>query len=178
MKRLSLIVFSLLLLKISMAQDFDMYQRNNNDNFKLPSITWQMDYNEFDLLSKHFRMQHMFYAMILPGYAHFYAKDYTTGWLLFTSRMLVYSSFLYTFYYAYKHREDSNINRWLINGNVLWAEAGFVMANYFFDIIHGKYVLEKKQNMIRYKYSMKLQLSAVNSLDGKPYPALGIKVKF
>ncbi len=178
MKRITLVLLCLILLKFIQAQDLDMYQRNNNDNFQLPSITWQMNYNEFDMLSKHFRMQHMLYAMVFPGYVHFYAKDYTTGWILFTTRMLVYGSYIYSFYYAYKHREDSDINRWLLNSNVLWTEAGFVMANYFFDVIHGKYVLEKKQKLIRYKYSMKLQLSAVSSVNGKTYPTLGIRVKF
>ena len=179
MRRLVFVLlFILVFISSSKAQDVDVYKRNENDNFNLPQISWQMNYDEYQILSKHFRMQQMLYAMVLPGYMHFYAGDKPTAWVLFTSRMFVYSTFLYTYYYAYKHRAESNVNQVLLSTNVLWTEAGFVMANYFFDIIHGKYVLDKKQRLIRYKYSMKMQLSAVQSLDGKAYPTLGIKVNF
>ncbi len=178
MKRFIVLTLLLTLFFVSFSQDVDLYQKNENDNFNLPQISWQMNYHEYSLLSKHFRMQQMLYAMVLPGYMHFYADEKTTGWILFTTRMMVYSTFLYTYYYAYEHRRESNVNQVLLSSNVLWTEAGIVMMNYFYDIIHGKYMLDKKQRLIRYKYSMKMQLSAVQSLDGKAYPTLGIKVNF
>ena len=178
MKKLLFLVATLSYLTSLYAQDIDIYRHQQNDEFKMPDISWQMSFDEYQILSKHLRMQHMLYAMVLPGYAHFYVNEPTTGWILFTTRMAVYGSLLYTYYYAYQHRETATINQWLINTNVIWAEAGFIMANYFFDWIHARYKLEKKQQLIRYKYSMKLQLSAINSPQGKTSPSIGVRVNF
>ncbi len=178
MKRFFVAAFVAFSFVLSFAQDIDVYRRDLNDNFRLPEISWQMSFDEYQILSRDLRMQHMLYAMILPGYAHFYVKDNKTGWWLFSTRMLVYASFLYTYYYAYDHRNDATINQVLLNANVLWMEAGFVMANYFYDWIHAKALLDKKKELIRYKYSMKMQLSAIQSLDGKAIPSVGVRVKF
>ncbi len=84
------------------SQDIDVYHRSQNDNFNMPQVSWQMDFNEYQVLSRDLRVQQMLYAMIMPGYAHFYIKESTTGWILFATRMAVYGTLLYTYYYAYE----------------------------------------------------------------------------
>ncbi len=178
MKRFVCLLLFLITGFFAFSQDIDVYHRSQNDNFNMPQVSWQMDFNEYQILSRDLRMQHMLYAMIMPGYAHFYVKKPTTGWILFASRMAVYGTLLYTYYYAYDNRETATINQYLINANVLWTEFGFIMANYFYDWIHAKYLLDRQKEMIRYKYSMKMQLSAIASPEGKVSPGLGVQVKF
>ncbi|HKK10446.1 MAG TPA: hypothetical protein VJ939_06385, partial [Bacteroidales bacterium] len=75
MNQLALAVLSAVLLAFSQqsfAQDFDVYKRSKNDNFRLPEINRDMTFEEFQLLSRNLRMKDMLYAMVVPGYTHFY----------------------------------------------------------------------------------------------------------
>ncbi len=78
---LSLISFQFL----SYGQDLDIYNIKQDDKLKIPNLPYGMTADEFQLLSRSFRMKDMLYAMVVPGYAHFHAKEMKTGyWLLGT----------------------------------------------------------------------------------------------
>jgi len=153
-----------------LAQDIDFYNKNKNDNFLLPQVAKEMSFSEFQIMSRTFRMQDMMYSMIVPGYVHFKAKDKTMGYSLLTVRSLAYATLGYEAFWSQKTAADTSIWLNLQNFNslssqsktntLLLASAMFAIGStYLFDIIHGKYRLEKKQEAIRYKYSLKASLS-------------------
>ncbi len=191
-----LIILSLILVKsMVFSQDIDLYNIKKDDNITSPKIPSTMSFNEFQLLSQNLRMKDMMYAIIVPGYVHFKAKENKTAYTLLTLRTASYIG-LGTSYFSSKARGDkwysglinsksdaSNIQiteDWSIKKSdvVVVASMVTIFSTYLYDWIHGQYKLQKKQNMIRYKYGIKLKLEQNLSSNIKFSPALGLSVKF
>ncbi|MBN2662225.1 MAG: hypothetical protein JXR68_01135 [Bacteroidales bacterium] len=152
------------------SQDVDFYIKNQNDNFDFQKMPKEMSFDEYNILSQSFRMQDMMFGFFVPGYVHFKANDKKTGYALVTLSSLSYATFAYQLVWSKNNLSDSsffyNLNNLsslssdlktntLIMGGALFT----IGSSYLFDIIHGKYRLQKKQNAIRYKYSLKASLS-------------------
>jgi hypothetical protein len=167
------------------SQDIDFYHIMKNDNFKYPAISWQMSSDEFELLSRHLRMKDMMYAMIVPGYVHFYEKDYKTGYIILATRMVGFGLMTvaniglkeYSGWFLNKQeRQRKEFYAGLFN-----LSMGIIFGTYFYDWIHGEYRLKEKQELIRYKYSMKLRLMAQPELiriKNRAVPSVGVKLNF
>jgi hypothetical protein len=145
----------------AISQDIDIYTKKKNSNYELPSLNPQTSFEEFQLLNRTLRMQDMAYAAIVPGYVHFKVKDPTLGFSMLATRLTGYSGL----YYVLSDNSYSLIE--LINNNppiaanseeftsqknITYAALGLIIGSYLFDWIHGKHRLEKKQEMIRYKF--------------------------
>ncbi len=191
-----LIILSLILVKsMVFSQDIDLYNIKKDDNITSPKIPSTMSFNEFQLLSQNLRMKDMMYAIIVPGYVHFKAKENKTAYTLLTLRTASYIG-LGASYFSSKARGDKwysglinskdNTNNiqitedWSVKKSdvVVVASMVTIFSTYLYDWIHGQYKLQKKQNMIRYKYGIKLKLEQNLSSNIKFSPALGLSVKF
>jgi hypothetical protein len=172
MKKLILFSFIVLFGGLNIkAQDIDVYTKKKNDNYHLPKINSKMSFEEFQLLDKHLKMQDMLYAMVVPGYVHFQAKDKIVGYSLLGLRSLGFGGI----YYVSKTTgitlptllSFSNLESYKREEKILLYSSALILTTYFFDWIHGKYRLEKKQNMIRYRYGMKINFTEISMLNTK-----------
>jgi hypothetical protein len=182
---LLLIVFTFLVIN-SFSQDMDIYKRSTNDNFKLPLLKENLTRNEFQLLSRNARMMDMTYALIVPGYIHFKAKDNEMAFSLLTARLLGYAGLI-----SYINRKNSQINDLTLRDalfntdtiykkdrNLLVSSITVVVSSYLFDWIHGKLRLEKKQELIRYRYSIKMEMEKTAQKSNVFVPSFSVKYNF
>ncbi len=170
------------------AQDLDIYNLKKNSNFNLPDIPKDMTYDEFEILSTNLRIQDMAIAIVLPGHVHFKINEKKQGYYILGARGLGYAG------WAYLSTTESSLlgtiasdATGISNGKpdtgdqiVAYTSLTLIVGSYLYDWIHGKYMLDRKQNKIRYKYAMKkarLGVSSIN-LDGKIYPSLSFNYKF
>lgn len=176
MKKLLLLFFTVLFIGNLMAQDLDVYKYSKNSNFKMPHISKNMTYQEFQLLSRNLRMQDMLYAMVVPGYTHFVAQEKKTGYWVLGTRLVGYAGLCYVIL-----KNDFTLTELISGVNVTQSPAfknqqivaytslAIIFGSYCYDWIHGKWVLNKKQEAIRYKYSFRMNASVEStSLPGKP----------
>ena len=190
------LVFIVITLSIN-AQDFDIYPKNQDDYVKMPFVHESMRLNEFQTLSRNPRMMDMAYAIIVPGFMHFKAKEKRTGYILLALRLSGYIG-LGSVYYSSRIDDNSFLESTLgINNNeptvqltdelsikksdlILATSIIVIISTYLFDWIHGKIILEKKQEYIRYKYSVKLKLEQNNiSYTQTNYtPTVGVSLTF
>jgi len=177
------------------AQDIDLYKINKDDNVKSPKISQAMSFDEFQILSRDLRMKDMMYGMIVPGYVHFYAKEKKTAYTLLGLRSAAYIG-LGAVYISSKSRGDKWYNNftnaqddinnvqitddWAVKKSdiVIAVSMITIFSTYVYDWIHGQYKLRKKQNIIRYKYGIKLKLEQNLSSELNYTPTLGISLKF
>lgn len=170
MKKTIQLISLLLLLSTSInsfGQDFDAYIKHKNDNYSFPTIPNEMNFQEFYLLSQTFRMQDMMYAAIVPGYIHFKAQEKKTGYNLLAINSVAYATLSYEYIHYKNTATDSSFfftlfrnnlnltNTQKIDSYIIGASLLTLAGTYLFDIIHGKYILEKKQEEIRFKFSIK-----------------------
>ena len=188
-----LIVMFILYSIFSFGQDFDVYQRKQDDKVTIPNLHESLQLDEFQLLSRDARMMDMFYAVAVPGYVHFKAKEPAKAYALIGIRAVSYVGMLSSYYSG-----EGRINRTLglsenedtieiFNGySVNKYDFIFTMSlltaisTYLYDWIHGKMILERKQEHIRYKYGMKFKLeqyrTGINS--SSITPGIGISLTF
>ena len=168
------------------SQDIDIYRKGKDDNLKTANTPSGMSYSEFQIVSRNLRMKDMLYAMVVPGYVHFRAQEKTTGYVLLGLRSAGYIG-LGALYYSYNKHYDTNydfgnnrdgtidVNNYDI---AFISSLTVIFATYFYDWIHGDYILKKKQNLIRYKYGLKVQLqntySQVNTVDILPIASVAL----
>lgn len=168
------------------AQDIDVFKRDLNDHFDIPKIPSEMNYEEFQLLSTNLKLMDAMEAMIVPGLIHFKVKDNKTGWSLLSARLLGYSGLIYVNYNKVGlwsdvlnsqqlYSEESKSNYYIALGSV-----ALIAGSYLYDWIHGKSLLESKQQGIRYKYSIKInpQNKEISSRKASFYPELSISATF
>ncbi len=172
------------------AQDIDIYQKKKNTNYTLPYLNPQMSLNEFQLLNRTLRLQDMLYAMVVPGYVHFKEKDPAVGWSMVALRSAGFGGLGYIYMkndYTIKELLSGNRDNWpdaaefKRKKNIALYSIGIIFATYFFDWIHGKYRLDKKQEYIRYKYGLKMNIEAGKvNIPGKstPYPSVQLQYHF
>ena len=183
-KLLSLLI--LLITQNVFGQDFDMYRRTVDDNVKIPKIYENLLLEEYQILTRNIRMMDMAYAMIVPGYVHFKAKENKRGYQILSSRMLGYAGLV-----IYAKRRENQDRRLLdyisgkdkdvdFNDKVLFSTSlGLVVGSYLYDWIHGKFILEKKQENIKYKYGIKFKMEDNLSLNfNNPTPGIAITLNF
>lgn len=187
MKKILIIFGFIFLFYPIFSQDIDLYNKDKNENFIMPHTNSQLSIDEFQILSRTFRMQDMMFAAIVPGYVHFKSKDFATGYTVLAISSAAYATFAYQALWIKNNLTDSTLfynlrnlsnltpelkrNTYILGGSLL-----FIGSAYLFDVIHGKYRLEKKQENIRYKYSMKASLSSFNYPNTEKY-SLGINIR-
>ncbi len=153
------------------AQDIDFYLKNKNDNFAFSEIPADMTFEEYNLLSQNYRMQDMLFASVVPGLIHFKAQEKEIGYSLLAIDGIACATMTYEmlwlkenvsdtvklFYYL---RNTSTLNQTIkSHTKIAGVAVATIGAVYLFDLIHGKYTLELKQNKIRYKYSPQISFS-------------------
>ncbi len=192
-----LIVFSFFYSEISFSQDFDIFNKQLNDNFDMPHINKDMNFQEYQLLSRNLRMKDMLYAMVVPGYAHFYAQENKLGYSMLGTRIAGYAGL----FYIYEKNKDRIDLRHLLgigfNSSVFPEEDRnkysaiyatslvLIFGSYFFDWIHGQYILQKKQEKIRFKFSPHITANTINNTNigtsygcNKIIPGISFSVQF
>lgn len=183
MKNNLFILFLLLVSNIVQAQDFDIYPRLKDDNVEMSKVYENTLFDEYQLLSRNIRMMDMAYSVIVPGYVHFKAKDFATGYSLLGIRLLGYSGLALNAYDMNKQglkisdipNLDSTFNK---DKYIFISSITLIASSYLFDWIHGKYRLEKKQEKIRYKYSIKLKMNSLSFKYNNLTPCLSLTYKF
>lgn len=185
----------LMIMNHSDAQDFDMYNKEINDRFEMPQISESMTFEEFQLLSRDLRMKDMLYAMVVPGYTHFYAHKPKIGYGMLGARLIGYGGITYVLI-----KGENNLNLKNILGFDLGKDnfsdgnedlysaisAGsivVIIGSYLFDWIHGQHALQKQQEEIRFKYSIMMNLQSMKEATNQGFqetviPVAGIKVRF
>ncbi len=187
----SLSLFFLLILSFSLsAQDIDIYSKKKNSNYELPKLNPQTSFEEFQLLNRTLRLQDMAFAALVPGYVHFKVKDPVVGYTLVGLRSIGYAGLVYVLKdnsYAFTDlinntppNNTSNNSDFNQKKDITYISLALIVSTYVFDWIHGKHRLEKKQELIRYKYGLKLNLSYNTSTFGKKiaFPAIGLRYSF
>jgi len=168
------------------AQDIDFFHKNQNDKFKFEDINTQMSIDEYRILSRNLRMKDMLYATIVPGYVHFYAKDNKKGYALLSLRSLAYGELAYMkikgkLNFGFKRFVNIELDKDKLNSTEIYFTYGAVVlifGTYLYDWIHGQYVLRKKQENIRYKYNMKMNLGMLNTPNGNLIPSMSFQFQF
>ncbi len=150
----------------AVAQDVDVYNRTTNDNFRFPERPAAMSFEEFELLSTDLRMQDMMGAALVPGYVHFKIKEKKKGWWLVGIRSVGYMGFAYL---SYRNKSALNIvfnpfakytdKNYTSDAIVAYTSIFLVAGSFLYDWFHGRWILEHKQNKIRYKYAPLLRVS-------------------
>jgi len=191
MKRILILLLVIFSINNVFSQDIDFFLKNKNENYSFPSIPADMTFQEFNLLSQTFRMQDMLFATIVPGYVHFKAQENAYGYSLVGVRTVALSALTYEYIHL-KNTVSDTINfikfikdsQQFTAGNktdtyIVGISLLTITATYLFDLIHGKYILQKKQEKIRFKYSPKL--SFINYYPNNNYKLglnFGMKIYF
>jgi len=176
-----LILVFLLLQNFTKAQDFEIYPRLKDDNIKMPDLYENTLLNEYQILSRNIKMMDMAYGIIVPGYIHFKAKENKLGYSILATRLLGYT-WLAINYINNKNIDNSFNNIYNINSEysskklLFYSSLSLIISSYLFDWIHGKYRLEKKQELIRYKYSIKLKINKLSLKGNKDFNTVGLSL--
>ena len=189
MKRFLLIICITLFFNTAKSQDISFFHRELNDKFDMPKVAWGLNAKEFQLLSREVRLMDWFYGAAAPGYVHFQAKDFGMGYSLVAVRAIGYAGLTFVVLDTKGSLNDilngkyeGDLNSKTYN-RITEASLVLIFGSYLFDMIHGNYRLKKKQELIRYKYSTKLQFSTIeNSLsmryDPAQAPLFGLSMTF
>ncbi len=185
MKNLSIVIL-LLLTQNLWSQDLDIYKHQKNSNFEWPSIPKEMTFEEFEILSTDLRMQDMMIATVLPGHIHFKIKEKKTGYYILGARSIGYAGWLYLSLTDESLTnililDNSGLDQNISAGDIIIAYGSVVMmiGSYLYDWIHGKYLLDRKQNQIRYKYAHRLSLNLSDiQINKRIYPGLSLTYTF
>jgi hypothetical protein len=190
MKNILITLVALFTVQLLSAQDLDIYQKRKNSNYQLPYMNKQMSLEEFQLLNRTLRLQDMIYAMVVPGYVHFKAKDPGVGWTMAGVRIAGFGGLAYIYLkgnYTIKElfsKDGTDLpdyQEFKNQKNIAIASFGLIFGSYLFDWIHGKHRLDKKQEYIRYKYGLKFNLQTGtlnNGVKNIVYPGLKVQYDF
>lgn len=168
----------------SNAQDIDLYKKEKNDNYDLPKINQNMSFDEFELLSHNMRMKDMLYAGFVPGYVHFKAQEPKKGYWLLGIRSISYLSMGIVLLdanatYGKINFSSAELSDKKVYQNIFYGALTLASATYLYDIIHGDAILNKKQEKIRYKYSIKAGKQPISyTTNHKLYPSIAFTMQF
>lgn len=181
-----ILVLVLFQTSLFVAQDVDVYKKGKNDNYKLPNISPEMTYEEFELLSQNVRMKDMMYASIVPGYIHFKTQEKRQGyWLLglrsasyITMGGLVLGNKDNLFHINKNNLDDKELKKLNQNQTAFYAALALASTTYLYDVLHGDWILHQKQEKIRYKYAIKASRVQTYLEKSSLYPAIAFSVQF
>jgi hypothetical protein len=194
MRRFFVFVAGIFTLLHLYAQDFDIYSRLKDDMMNFDKMPSSMQLNEYRVLQRNIRLQDAMNAILVPGYVHFKADEKKTGYWLLALRVAGYMV-LSAVYVSSKAKGEPllNINplnnsnedeiniagQWKVDESdvISTLSATIIVFTYFYDWIHGKAKLESKQELIRYKYNLKMALEK-EIKSGRVVPSVGVSVKF
>ncbi len=186
MKKIVFLLFLSIPLSI-FAQDLDLYHINQDDKLKMQPIPEGMTYDEFHLLSTNLRMKDMLYAMIVPGYVHYQADEKRTAAWMFGMRMsgfagLGYISLTYKSIFERSvlnlTEPELSVQQEKLNTVITTTSLVLIFGTYFYDWIHGQYKLTHKQDMIRYKFGLKMKMENLQSFQPQQIPSLSLSIRF
>jgi len=169
MKRLKFFLFFIIFISISVySQDVDVFKRDLNDHFNFPKIPTEMSQEEFNILSTNVRLMDAMEALVVPGLIHFKVKDNITGFSLLGARVIGYSGLYYVnsktsnnLFDVFNQPTETSTDETKTNTFIAIGSIFLVAGSYFYDWIHGRDLLEIKQQKIRYKYSLKLSTDKI-----------------
>ena len=152
-----LILFLLIQQDYLFSQDIDLFNKQLNDKFKMPDIDKDMNFQEFQLLSRDLRIKHMLYAMVVPGYVHFYTHESKLGYAMLGTRVLGYGGLTFILLnndaVDFKSLIGLNIDQNIFPEDdrtkytaITTASLIFIFGSYLFDWIHGQHMLQKNKN--------------------------------
>lgn len=184
MKYVILSLFWIFSIQLSWGQDIDIYRHEVNTNFHFPEVPRAMTFREFDLLSTQVRMQDVFASAIMPGYIHFRIYEKKKGYWLLGLRLLGYGGMIYL-----SARNKSWVNllfnplaryldpyyKWDIA--VVYASGFLILGTFFYDWLHGRYLLQYKQIKIRFKYAPVVGLHTFGAGNGAGITA-GVRLQW
>ncbi len=181
----NVVILLFIFLHAGWSQDMEMYHRAKDDNLQMPKIPQGMTLNEFQLLSRDIKLMDLAEGLFVPGIVHFKAKENYTGYTLVGIRALSYAGMIKS-YYAISDTSlwngDSSTYSTKVERDaaLFYVSLGVAVATYLFDWIHGKYILERKQEEIRYKFSIQIgeQSFIPYSLHSEPVVGLSFKYNF
>ncbi len=179
--KLFFILIFLPLQNLTKAQDFEIYPKLKDDNIKMSDLYENTLLDEYQILSRNIKMMDMAYSVIVPGYIHFKAKENRLGYSILAARFLGYSGL------AINYINNKNINNsfsdiynikseYNADKLLFYSSVSLIISSYLFDWIHGKYRLEKKQEIIRYKYSIKLKINKLSQNGNENTNTVGLSL--
>ena len=192
MKKYIIILLFSMISTTMFSQDIEVYRRLKNDNFIFPKVPTEITFNEFQLLERHLTMKEMLYSMVVPGYTHFYTHENKLGYTCLGIRAVGYSGYAYILATSNVKLEgfrikinDSDLTdaeleqKRKTDQTIFNISTALVFGSYFYDWIHGQYILYKKQEEIRYKYRITAGLDYLyyrgDNMSGYA-PAITLKV--
>jgi len=185
MKKISFVLMVILI--TIKAQDMDVFKRSLNDHFSIPQIADSMSFEEFKTLSTNLRLMDAMEAMLVPGLIHFKVKDKTTGWVMVGTRLVGYGGLVYVNFHKdglwsdVFNYQDLNSDESKSDYYIALASVGLIAGSYLYDWIHGRSLLDKKQQKIRFKYAVKIRkdVSAFPyNYKSTAYPELALQIMF
>lgn len=160
-----------------LGQDFGVYHRVPGDLLKMRSIPEDMTEEEYAILSRDIRMIDIGYAMIVPGYTHFKAQAPAYGYAVLAADALAAGSIYFSLNTIRSNGftlEDARIwNMYKVERQIIGISSAVFVGAFVFDHIHGKWMLERKQERIRYKYAPRLS-PVLSTAQGTP--VYGVRV--
>jgi len=175
-----------IVMSVALAQDVDVYKRDLNDHFAFPPIPKEMNFDDFKILSTNIRLMDAMDAMVVPGYIHFKAMDKTTGYTLIGIRSLGFIGLVYVNYKSSTSWKDILNYKSAISSEaktsyyIALGSIAMITSSYLYDWIHGRAILESKQQNIRYKYSLKLNVeqTAKTGLNSSYVPMVSVAISY
>jgi len=167
------------------AQNFTIYHKQKDNNINTPDIYENILLDEYQILSRDITMMDMAYSAIIPGYIHFKAKEKKTGYTLVASRLIGYSGLAIN--YINMNNKNITLHNLLDDGftndtdkTIFISSIAIIITTYLYDWIHGKNKLEQKQEIIRYKYGIKMKMNNQphDNTNNKIIPSLSISYSF
>ncbi len=183
---IGLVLVILTACKVS-GQDLDVYKHQKNSNFDIPEIPGEMTYEEFKILSTDLRVQDMFIAGVFPGHVHFKIGEKKKGCYILGTRTLGYIGWGYL---SLTNKsltkiillDTAGLDKEISTGDlvVAYGSLTLIVGSFLYDWIHGKYLLDDKQNRIRYKYARKKIQLGLNIIKTprSEYPGINIAFNF
>jgi len=183
----------MMLIRPLMAQDIDFYHVQQDDLLKTSYMAYGMNLDEYQLLTRNLRMKDMMYAMVVPGYVHFRANENKTGYYILGLRVASLGALtavgvqtaaklndIYNLRFDEAFDKHENPIFVIANSTVVILSMSTIMATYMYDWIHGQHMLNKKQELYRYKYNLKFNIENTPGFlpQNQVYPTMGIQIKF
>jgi len=155
MKNIIFISIFLLSLVSIFSQDLELYHRYMGDRLIMPELPEDMNFSEFQILSRDIRLMDMAAGIALPGYMSFKSQESSAAYISIAVRSIGYAGSLFE---LYRYHNTTAVEFWAndFDRTVMFGTMGILLSSYIFDWLYGKTKLELKQEEIRYRYRHKI----------------------